>query len=135
MIFKICCHFSEMHFSDLCKNFVSTDIWTFLVCISRVDHIVTIRTKIWMKTAFKKPFLQKMIFFFSLKLCNTTKVFQNTANLKSISMQTTSDKMHFDAPSRLDRKMQFKTRHNQTGFLPVVKAPLSLCTLFISHYD
>ena len=88
-----------MHFSELCKYFVSTDISTFLVCISRVNHIVTIRTKIWMKIAFKKPFLQKMIFnfFFSLKLCNTTKVFQNTANLKSISLQMISDKMHFDA--------------------------------------
>ena len=46
----------------------------------------------------KKKKKKKDLFnFFSPKLCNTTKVFQNTANLKSMSMQMISDKMHFDA--------------------------------------
>ena len=65
MIFKVIMHFSQkMHFFfvKLCKNSMSTDISTFLVFISRVDHLVTIRTKIWMKIAFKKLFLLKMIF-------------------------------------------------------------------------
>ena len=72
---------------------------TFLVFISRVDHLVIIHTKVWLKIAFKKLYLQINDFlkFFCPKLCDTRKVFQNTANLKSMSMQMISDKMHFDA--------------------------------------
>ena len=54
----------KMHLLYLCKNSVSTDISTFLVFISRVDHLVTIHTKIWMKIAFKKLFLEKIFFFY-----------------------------------------------------------------------
>ena len=53
-----------MHFLELCKNSVSTDISTFLVFISRVDHLATIRTNIWMTIAFKKLFLQKNDLFY-----------------------------------------------------------------------
>ena len=85
-------------FLELCKNSVSEEISTLLVFISRVDHFVATRTKIRMKIALKKLFLQKqtICYFFSPKTCITTKVFQNTAKLMSISMQMISDKMHFD---------------------------------------
>ena len=38
MNFKICSHFSDMHFLELRKNSVAKAISTYLVFISRVDH-------------------------------------------------------------------------------------------------
>ena len=48
-----------MHFLELLKTSVSTEISNFEVFISRVDHFLTIRTKIWTKIASKKLFLKK----------------------------------------------------------------------------
>ena len=66
--------------------------------ISLVDHILHIRTKTWPKIKFECLLLVKNVFFemFSSKLYITLQILQNTVKLKSMDMQTISDKMYFD---------------------------------------
>ena len=66
------------------------------MCIRLVDHTVVIRTKTCMKIAFKERFLPKIAFLdiSCQNYAKTSQVFQNTAKLKSITMQMISDFMH-----------------------------------------
>ena len=75
--------------------------------ISRIDHFVNISTKPGMEIALKKLFLHRNEFFkFLPQTMHYNKSIQNSAKLKSVSMQTISDRMQFWL-SCLDRKMQF----------------------------
>ena len=77
--------------------------------ISLVDQTVHIRTKTCMKITFKQHILPKIAFLdiSSQNHAKTSQIFQNTAKLKSITMQMISGFMLLIL-SRLDRKMQFE---------------------------
>ena len=66
--------------------------------ISLVDYTVQIRTKTCMKIAFKQRILPQSAFLdiSSQKHAKTSQVFQNVTKLKSITIQMSSDFMHFD---------------------------------------
>ena len=75
--------------------------------LSRVDHILHIRTKTWPKITFKSLLLVKnaVLETISLKLYIALQILQNAVNLKSICMQTISDKMYFDIIANRQKKI------------------------------
>ena len=88
----------------------------FLVFICLVHHTVHIRTKTCMKFVFKQRFLKKkkqkkkqaFLDISSQNCAEASKIFQNIAKLKSITMQMISDFMHFDTIALRQKKMQFE---------------------------
>ena len=89
-----------MHFLELFKSSVSTDISTFLVFISRVDHLATIRTKIWMTIAFKKLFLQKNDFFFYIflpKIMQQSLMMSLAFNLSPSNVHNKTESIYFNS--------------------------------------